>query len=49
MLTNSYIHLPGIGATTERKIGDCGIESWDEFKEESHRARLLESKLRSIL
>jgi len=49
MLTNSYIHLPGIGATTERKIWDCGIKSWDEFREEPHRAGLPESKLRSIL
>ena len=49
MLTNSYIHLPGIGATTERKIWDSGIKSWDEFREEPHRARLPESKIRSIL
>jgi len=34
MLTNSYIHLPGIGATTEKKIWDSGIKSWDEFREE---------------
>jgi len=33
MLTNSYIYLPGIGATTERKIWDSGIKSWDEFRE----------------
>ena len=49
MLTNSYIHLPGIGATTERKIWDSGIKSWDEFTEEPHRAGLPESKLRHIL
>jgi uncharacterized protein YprB with RNaseH-like and TPR domain len=49
MLTNSYIHLPGIGATTEKKIWDCGIKSWDEFREEPHRTGLPESKLRSIL
>ena len=49
MLTNSYIHLPGIGATTKRKIWDSGIKSWDEFREENHRAGLPESKLRSIL
>ena len=49
MLTNSYIHLPKIGATTERKIWDCGIKSWDEFREKPHRAGLPESKQRSIL
>jgi hypothetical protein len=49
MFTNSYIHLPGIGATTERKIWDCAIKSWDEFREESHCARLPESKLKHIL
>ena len=49
MLTNSYIHLPGIGAATERKIWDSGIKSWDEFREEPHRAGLAESKLKQIL
>ena len=49
MLTNSYIHLPGIDAATERKIWNCGIKSWDEFREEPHHAGLPESKLRSIL
>ena len=49
MLTNSYIHLPGIGATTERKIWDSGIKSQDEFREEPHRAGLPESKLKHIL
>ena len=49
MLTNSYIHLPGIGATTEKKIWDCGIKSWDEFREQPHRAGLPKSKQKSIL
>ena len=49
MLTNSYIHLPGIGAKTEKTMWDSGIKSWDEFREEPHRAGLPESKLRSIL
>ena len=41
--------MPWIGATTENKIWDCGIKSWDEFREEPHRAGLPESKQRSIL
>ena len=49
MLTNSFIHMPKIGATTERKIWDSGIKSWDEFTEGPHHAGLPESKLRSIL
>jgi uncharacterized protein YprB with RNaseH-like and TPR domain len=49
MLTNSYVHLPGIGTTTERKIWDSGIKSWDEFREEPHSAGLPESKLKQIL
>jgi uncharacterized protein len=49
MLTNSYIHLPGIFATIERKIWGCGIKSWDEFRKEPHRAGLPESKLKQIL
>lgn len=31
MLRNSYIFLPGVGPSTERKIWDDGIMDWQEF------------------
>jgi len=31
MLNNTYIHIPTIGASTERLIWESGIKSWDDF------------------
>ena len=31
MLTNTYIHIPGVGPGTEKKIWKCGITSWEDF------------------
>lgn len=31
MIRNTYIHLPGIGQSTQRGIRDEGIASWDDF------------------
>lgn len=31
MLRNSFLHIPGIGQTTERKIWESGVACWDEF------------------
>ncbi|HIJ90401.1 MAG: ribonuclease H-like domain-containing protein [Desulfobulbaceae bacterium] len=33
MLFNTFVHIPGIGETTERRIWQAGITNWDEFKE----------------
>ena len=33
MLTSTFIHAPGVGGTTERKIWDAGIRDWDAFLE----------------
>ncbi|MEW6670075.1 MAG: ribonuclease H-like domain-containing protein [Thermodesulfobacteriota bacterium] len=33
MLKNTFHHLPGIGAQTERQIWSAGILHWDDFKE----------------
>lgn len=35
MLKNTFLHIPGIGAKTERKIWDSGIFTWDEFASEN--------------
>lgn len=31
MLTSTYIHMPRIGATVEKKIWSNGIKTWEEF------------------
>ncbi|WP_292467060.1 ribonuclease H-like domain-containing protein [Methanolobus sp.] len=31
MLTSTYIHMPRIGATVEKRIWSNGIRTWDEF------------------
>lgn len=31
MLRNTFLHVPGIGTKTERRIWDSGITSWDDF------------------
>jgi hypothetical protein len=31
MLRQTYLHIPGVGAATERKIWEHGLRSWDDF------------------
>ncbi len=31
MLTNSFQHIPGIGAATERQLWDCGLLNWRDI------------------
>jgi len=31
MLRSTFIHAPGVGETTERKLWDAGIRDWDAF------------------
>ena len=33
MLTNTFLHLPGIGVKTEQRLWESGITSWDAFVE----------------
>lgn len=33
MLENTFCHLPGIGAATEKKLWESGITSWDKWQE----------------
>lgn len=33
MLKNTFVHIPGIGDQTERRLWDEGIISWDDFLE----------------
>lgn len=32
MIQHSFIHLPGIGESTERKLWDQGVRSWDDLE-----------------
>ena len=34
MLYNTFIHIPGIGGKTERKIWEAGIHTWDDWQEQ---------------
>ena len=32
MITNTFIHLPGVGETTEQRLWEQGIRSWDDLE-----------------
>jgi len=46
MLTNTYIHIPSIGYTTEKKIWESGISSWDSFDKD--RLNMSENRKRRL-
>lgn len=48
MLKNTFIHIPGIGPVTERRLWDCGILDWDAVTR-LRESRLSETRIRSIL
>lgn len=33
MLFNTFVHIPGIGETTERRLWQAGVKTWDDFRE----------------
>ncbi len=37
MLENSFIHIPGIGEATERKLWESGVFQWCDFLHTSRR------------
>ena len=51
MLFNPFVHIPGIGETTERRIWQAGVETWDDFREpypeflSGQKVKLIESHL----
>ncbi|VVB86821.1 RNase_H superfamily protein [uncultured archaeon] len=49
MLTNTYIHIPNIGTTTERRIWDCGIKCWEDYVENHNMIKLPRTKKRLLL
>lgn len=32
MLFNTFVHIPGIGETTERRLWQAGVETWADFR-----------------
>ena len=34
MLSNTFIHIPGIGVITEERLWESGIQGWDSFTED---------------
>ncbi len=48
MLENTYIHIPNIGATTERKIWDFGIKSWEDYLKNHNMIKLPRTKKRLL-
>src|SRR3712207_4206023 len=32
MLNHTFLHLPGIGSTSERRIWDSGVRTWDDYE-----------------
>lgn len=49
MLTSTFIHVPGIGYTTERKIWDLGASTWEQYVEMQSQLALPEGKKSIIL
>jgi len=49
MLTSTYIHIPRIGNTIEKKIWKSGIRTWDEFVERKEDVPISRSRMELIL
>jgi len=47
MLKNTFLHVPGIGTISEKKIWDSGVSCWDDFIEMGS-PRLSPKKVQSI-
>ncbi len=48
MLKNTYIHIPGIGGTTEKKIWKCGIKGWEDYLKNHDLLKLPRTKKRLL-
>lgn len=44
MLESTYIHIPTIGATIEKRIWDSGIRKWEEFLSEKNNVPIPDKK-----
>ncbi|MCE8423301.1 MAG: ribonuclease H-like domain-containing protein [Candidatus Methanoperedens sp.] len=48
MLKNTYIHIPSIGQSTERRIWGCGIKDWEDFVKNHNQIKLPKNKERLL-
>ncbi|WP_406656413.1 ribonuclease H-like domain-containing protein [Methanolobus sp. ZRKC2] len=49
MLTSTYIHIPRVGATIEKKIWASGVRTWDEFSDKKDVVPIPRSRMEMIL
>ena len=47
MLRNTFLHIPGIGVITEKRLWDSGVTSWEEFAE-PYPIRLSPNRIESL-
>ena len=40
MLKNTFLHMPGVGVITERRLWESGILSWNEYVRNNNRKAL---------
>ncbi len=48
MLRNTFVHLPGVGYATERRLWKAGITTWDDFFESRKMVRLGPARTRLL-
>ena len=44
LLRNTFVHIPGVGYSTERELWKRGVRSWDDFLEKEERIPFPESR-----
>ncbi|MDW7731050.1 MAG: ribonuclease H-like domain-containing protein [Methanolobus sp.] len=49
MLTSTYIHIPRVGTTIEKKIWASGVRTWDEFIDKKDEVPIPRSRMEMIL
>lgn len=49
MLTSTYIHIPRVGATVEKKIWASGVRTWDDFMSNKDDLPISRSKIELIV
>ena len=49
MLPSTYMHIPSVGRTTEKRIWASGIRTWYEFIEQEHEAPVSAGKRKTIM
>lgn len=47
-LRNTFVHIPGVGYSTERHLWDGGIQTWEDFKQKSDSLGLRSDVIRAI-